>query len=276
MPFAWIALLAAASTAVPAPGQGSYYQVRGKKLFVEKLGTGTPILFLHGGMTNFDSTYRAQREVFARSHTVVGVDQAGHGHSPDAGGKLSYREMAEDTAQLLQQLRLGRVDIVGHSDGGNIALLVARDHPELVRKVVVSGANLRPNLSPEEIERRSRWTPEQKAEKVRALAARMPPWFRSDYERLSPDGPDHYLVMLAKSTELWLQPLMDVADLKKIRMPVLVMAGDHDLWRIEDTAEIFRGLPQGRLLILPKTSHATFDERPALVNLAIEEFLDEP
>jgi pimeloyl-ACP methyl ester carboxylesterase len=196
MPLAWVALFAAASAAVPANGR--YYEVNGKKLFVEKLGAGAPVVFLHGGMTFFDNSYPAQREAFAKSRTVVGIDQAGHGHSPDVSGQLSYREMAEDTARLLEQLRLGPADIIGHSDGGNIALLLARDHPELVRRVVVSGANLRPDIPAEEIERRRRWTPEQKADKVAALAARLPPWFRTDYERVSPDGPDHYMAILER------------------------------------------------------------------------------
>jgi pimeloyl-ACP methyl ester carboxylesterase len=83
------------------------------------------------------------------------------------------------------------------------------------------------------------------------------------------------MAILAKCSDLWMQTVMDAADLKKIRAPVLVMAGDHDFQRLEDTAEIFRGLPQGQLLILPKTGHGTFLQRPAMVNLAIQEFLDE-
>jgi pimeloyl-ACP methyl ester carboxylesterase len=65
-------------------------------------------------------------------------------------------------------------------------------------------------------------------------------------------------------------------DLKKISIPVLVMAGDHDFTSIEENAEIYRGLPHGRLIIVPASNHGTFTTRPDLVNLAIREFLDQP
>jgi pimeloyl-ACP methyl ester carboxylesterase len=133
---------------------------------------------------------------------------------------------------------------------------------------------LRSDSPAEETQKR---TLEQTAAKVRQLAARLPAWFRTDYASVSPDGGDHFMTMLTKCFAMWNQPVvMDPAELKKISAPVLVMAGDHDFTSIEDTTEIFRGLPHGRLMILPKTGHGTFTDRPALVNLAIVQFLDEP
>src|ERR1700733_8291738 len=120
-----------------------YYAINGAKLYVESVGQGTPVLFLHGGLMFFDNAYSKQIHFFSTTHRVIGIDQRGHGHSPDGPWQLSYQMMADDTAAVLQQLRAGRVDVVGHSDGGNIALLLAHDHPELVRRIVVSGANLR-------------------------------------------------------------------------------------------------------------------------------------
>jgi pimeloyl-ACP methyl ester carboxylesterase len=81
--------------------------------------------------------------------------------------------MADDTAAIIEQLGLGPVDVVGHSAGPNLALILARDHPKLVRQLVISGANLRGSwseLSPEEMQRRSQWSPEQLAEHVRVVA----------------------------------------------------------------------------------------------------------
>jgi pimeloyl-ACP methyl ester carboxylesterase len=254
-----------------------FYEVHGAKLYTQTFGRGAPVLFLHGGMLFFDNAFPKQRDYFAATHTVIGIDQRGHGHSPGGAWKLSYLGMAEDTAAIIERLGLGPVDIVGHSDGANIGLLLARDHPQLVRRLVISGANLRSGLSAAEFEERGKWSAEQTAAKVRELAARLPPWFKQDYASVSPDGADHYLSMLTKCYELWGQPIvMEPAALKKIAAPVLVMAGDHDFTSIEETTEIFRGLPRGRLLILPKTGHGTFGERPELVNLAIRDFLDEP
>jgi len=69
---------------------------------------------------------------------------------------------------------------------------------------------------------------------------------------VSLDGPEHWMTLLAKSYDMWLQPVgIEPADLKKISIPVLVMAGDHDFSSVEDNAEIFRDLPNGQLIIVP-------------------------
>jgi pimeloyl-ACP methyl ester carboxylesterase len=165
---------------------------------------------------------------------------------------------------------------VGHSDGADVALLLARYHPEAVRRMVISGANLR-GLPADEWQRRSRWSPQQVREKVRELSEKLPASFRSDYEKVTPDGPEHWWTHLTKSYQLWARPVViEAAELKAIRIPVLVIAGDHDLTSIEETVEIYRGLPRGQLLILPATGHDTFSEKPALVNPAIREFLAAP
>jgi hypothetical protein len=114
-------LTLAAATAMPAHPDGDaagshrFYEVRGSKLYVETFGSGTPIVFLHGGLHFFDNSFDKQREYFASFRKVVGIDQRGHGHSPDSGAPFSYREMAEDTAALIEQLGVGPADVVGHS-----------------------------------------------------------------------------------------------------------------------------------------------------------------
>jgi pimeloyl-ACP methyl ester carboxylesterase len=258
-------------------GTNRFYEVRGARLYTQIYGHGAPIVFLHGGMVFFDNSFDQQRDYFASYRTVIGIDQRGHGHSPDGPWSLSYQMMADDTAAIIEQLGLGPVDVVGHSDGGNLALLLARDHPRLVRRLVISGANLRSGLSPEEVQRRSQWKPEQLAEKLKTLADSLPPGFRTDYGKVSPDGPNHWMKLMAKCYQMWIQPIViEPVDLKKISVPVLVMAGDHDFTSIEGNAEIYRSLTRGQLIIIPASNHGTFHQRPDLVNLAIREFLDQP
>jgi pimeloyl-ACP methyl ester carboxylesterase len=261
----------------PATAARRFHEVRGARLFVETLGSGAPIVFLHGGVVYFENSYAKQRNYFASFRTVIGIDQRGHGHSPDDARPFSYREMAEDTAAVIEQLGIGPVDVIGHSDGGNVGLILARNHPQLVRRLVVSGANLRAGLPAEELERRKTWSPQQIAERVRKLSDSLPPSFRTDYEQINPEGAEHWWVFLMKSYQLWLTPIViETAELKAIRSPVLVMAGDHDFTPIEETLEIYRSLPQGQLFILPGTGHGTMQDRPELSNLAMREFLERP
>jgi pimeloyl-ACP methyl ester carboxylesterase len=251
-----------------------YYFVDGAKLYIECFGQGTPVLFLHGGFMFFDNAYMKQRDYFAASHLVIGIDQRGHGHSPDGPWQLSYQLMADDTAAVLQKLKIGPVDVVGHSDGANIALLLARDHPELVRRVVISGANLR-GWSAEVFKTRKTMPPAEVEEKVRRFAISLPSSFRTDYGRASPDGLSHWMTMVTKCYWLWGQPIVITpGDLNRIQSQVLVMAGDHDVFSLEQTAEIFRNLPHGQLFVVPGTGHDTFQSRPELVNIAISEFLN--
>ncbi len=268
------ALVPAAATADSPGGTQRYIEVRGARLYTQIYGHGPPILFLHGGMAFFDNSFAKQRDYFSSFRTVIGIDQRGHGHSPDGPWSLSYKLMADDTAAIIEQLGLGPVDVVGHSDGADLALILVRDHPQLVRRLVISGANIRADLSAEE-KQRAQWSPQQLAAHLRETAASLPPWFLPDYTRVSPDGPDHWMKLLAKCYDMWLQPVViEPADLKNISIPVLVMAGDHDFTSVEENAEIFRDLPRGQLIIVPASSHGTFNKRPELVNLAIREFLE--
>src|ERR1700730_9299673 len=123
-----VAFLAAAGVVVRAAGYPDspsgtqrFYEVRGAKLYTQTYGHGAPILFLHGGTVFFDNSFGKQRDYFTSYRTVIGIDQRGHGHSPDGPWSLSYKMMADDTAAIIERLGLGRVDVVGHSDGGDLA-----------------------------------------------------------------------------------------------------------------------------------------------------------
>ena len=274
--FLVMAMLSASATG-PATYTREFVEVRGARLYVEKAGSGRPVLFLHGGLHHFDNSFAKQRDEFALSHTVIGIDQRGHGHSPDDARPFSYEDMAEDTAEVILLLRLGPVDVIGHSDGGNVGLRLARTHPELVRRLVISGATLRTNLSQDELEERQHWSAQQLSEFLAKFEQQLPPSFRSAYQAVAPDGAAHWSVLLAKSYRLWLTPVvMDSADLLAIQAPVLVIAGDKDFSSIEETAEIYRGLRKAQLFIVPGAGHGTFSDQPELVNRAILQFLDTP
>lgn len=264
-----------ATVVAPSAGPGSadsasLVEVRGARLYVQTFGNGAPMVFLHGGLHHFDVTFARQRDEFARSRRVIGIDQRGHGHSPDTDEPFSYRDMAEDIAALIVRLGIAPADIVGHSDGGNVALLLARSHPQLVRRIAVSGANMRAGFSDEELARRRAMSAQQ-------VADRLPARFRDDYARVSPDGAAHWPVFAAKSWRLWLTPVVIGTDgLAAIEAPALVIAGDRDLAPIEETVALFRALKRGQLLILPATGHDTFNDRPDAVNAALHAFFEQP
>jgi pimeloyl-ACP methyl ester carboxylesterase len=251
------------------PALAEYAEVHGIKMYYEVHGKGRPVVLLHGGMNSIQTSFAKQIPVLAASHRVIAIEQMAHGHTPDVPGrKLSYEGMAEDTAALLVHLGIQNADLIGWSDGGQLALRLAFTHPGLIRRVVVSGVGL--GATPEMVNQLG-------AEKDFAkLAAAMFPKGFEDYKRLSPDGPDHWPVYAAKGWAMWSGPTwgFSLPDLAKIGLPVLMIAGDNDVTGIEETVRIFRAIPKAKLCILPGTGHSTFQTRPDWLNPILLDFLD--
>lgn len=270
VPVAVAALLIASPEAIEV--RGAHAGVNGVKLYYEVRGSGSPVVLLHGGLNTIETSFSKVLPDLARRYKVVAIEQRGHGHTADSDGPLAYARMADDTAALLRHLDLGRADLVGWSDGGIIALLVASGHPQLVRRVVVSGVNTRLDGLPADS---VKWLRETTADGlVKVLRKEL----REAYDRAAPDGPAHWPIVVAKVRELWLSPVtVEKAQLAAIEAPVLVIAGDQDRFATpEHSVEIFRSLRRAQLWLVPGTGHDTFNARPSWLLPVIADFLDAP
>ena len=244
-------LLLAPAFGLAATRANEWHQARihGHRIYYAVRGNGPTIVFLHGGGESGERSFVRQLDQFSETHHIVAPDQVGQGRTPDVPGPLSYTAMMEDTAALLHKLDLDHVDVIGFSDGGILALMLAIRHPELVRHLVISGVNIAPDgLNPQDLEG--------------LRAAQMP----------SPKTIDE------KLAHLWLtaptESELNVALLAKITQPVLVVSGDRDAITLEHTLTIFHALPHAELCVLPGTDHATFSGRADWLNPLIDEFLD--
>ena len=131
---------------------GKYYDIRGFKMYVEVYGQGKPLLFIHGNGGSINN-FTKQIPYFAQSYKVIIADSRAQGKSVDLTDSISYEMMADDYAALLDAMKIDSAYIVGWSDGGINGLLMAIRHPEKVKKLAVTGANLRPDTTavPQEI-----------------------------------------------------------------------------------------------------------------------------
>jgi pimeloyl-ACP methyl ester carboxylesterase len=257
--FGWYALALLASAVLPMDSAGAMAQptewhsaeIRGHRIFYATRGNGPTLVFLHGGGDSGEHSFVRQLDVFSERHHIVAPDQVGQGRTPDVTGPLSYTAMMQDTATLLEQLKLKHVDVVGFSDGGILALMLAIRHPELVRRLVISGVN----ISPEGL-------------------------VTENLEGLRADDTPNPKTMDEKLAHLWAtSPTMDelsLALLAKIQQPVLLVSGDHDVITLEHTLQIFHALPNSELCVLPGTDHGTFSSRPEWLNPIIGAFLARP
>ena len=125
---------------------GKYYNIRGIKMYCEIYGDGKPLLLIHGNngsIKNFEHNI----PYFAARYKVIAVDSRAQGNSKDSGESLTFERMADDDAALLDALKIDSAYVIGWSDGGINALLLAMRHPEKVIKLAATGANLWPDAS---------------------------------------------------------------------------------------------------------------------------------
>ena len=195
----------------------------------------------------------------AKRFRVAAFDRRGHGRTKDTDEPFSYDAMATETVAFIEYLDR-RVHLVGHSDGGNIALLVAMRRPDLLRRVVAIGANYHhEGLMPmapfdSESEAFSEWA--------------------QRFGENSPDGPEHARAVEEKTRIMtFSQPTLTPKDLATIPVPVLVMAGDDDVATLSHTCSMYEAIPQGQLSIVPGTSHMLLKERTKESVRIIDHFL---
>ncbi|MBI2687558.1 MAG: alpha/beta hydrolase [Acidobacteria bacterium] len=244
-----------------------YATVNGVRMYYEVHGQGRPVVLLHGGMNSIQTSFARQIPAFSGTHRVIAIDQMAHGRTADVSGRaLSYEQMAEDTAALLVHLGIRDADLVGWSDGGQIALRLAFTHPELIRRVVASGVGFGASPSMRRSMADDKWWDR--------FSNNGFPEGRAEYNRVSPDGPEHWRVYAEKARSMWGAPTWGFAeaDLVKIKLPVLIISGDGE--KVEEMARIFRAIPKAKLFVLPGTGHSTFQDRPDWLNRVVLDYLD--
>lgn len=250
---------AAAEPSIPYgnnPAAGQYERVNGIRLHYESYGSGRPLVVMHGNGGDI-SALRFQIEHFKARWQVIAVDSRGHGKSEMGDAALTYVQMADDVSALLERLHRAPADLLGWSDGGIVALEIVLRHPAQVHAVAVSGANLTPeSLKPEDLAGMKA----DLAEALRKQAAgdRTQDWSRSI----------QYLQLMIT------QPHITPADLAGIRVPVLVLAGEHDMIPEPHTRLIAASIPGARLHIFPGAGHGALLEVPDAFNAVVESFLD--
>ena len=234
-------------------------EVGGVRTWYTEQGAGTPLVLLHGALTD-SRCFGANAPALAGRYRVVLPDRRGHGRTGDVEGPITYDLMAADTVALLEALDLGPAHLVGHSDGANVAMLVALSRPDLVdRLVLISGNFHHDGLIPGAVE----------------IADLGESDFLADaYGGVSPDGRGHFPVLVAKVDRMVAEePTLTVADLARIRARTLVMVGDDDAIDPRHTLALYGAIAGSELAVVPGTSHALIMERPELCNGLVLEFL---
>lgn len=222
-------------------------------LYYTEKGFGTPLVLLHGNGENGEY-FKNQIDYFAKKYRVIAVDTRGHGKSPRGNKPFRLETFADDLKSFLDENNLKRVNLLGFSDGGNIALIFTLKYPDYVNKLAVNGANLFPSglkagfLLPVKLLYGLFYFPARFNKKVK--------------RRLE------LLALMAKEPDILPEQLND------IKCPVLVMAGTRDLIKEKHTRLIAGSVPNSRLCFL-KGDHSTAKTNSLEYNKTVEKFLEE-
>jgi pimeloyl-ACP methyl ester carboxylesterase len=239
-----------------------YIEVAGLRVWREMAGAGPTVVLLHGAFSGA-SAWAAQAPTLVKAGFAVHVpERRGHAHTADVEGPLTYSTMADDTIAYLDQEVHTPAHLIGWSDGAVVALLVALRRPELVGRLVLIGQY---------------YNSSGKMPVSGMLDMMESPegmgFLRAEYDRLSPDGPEHFAIVHAKTVAMIKsEPELDLADLAAFDGETIVLQGDRDEVTVEHSAAVAAALGNGRLAVLPGT-HGLPLEQPGPVNALLASFL---
>jgi pimeloyl-ACP methyl ester carboxylesterase len=231
---------------------GRYYNIRGINMYCEIYGQGKPLLLIHGNGGSIQA-FENNIPYFSKKYKVIAVDSRAHGKTIDTKDSLSFEMMADDEAALLDKLHIDSAYVLGWSDGGINALLLAMRHPGKVIRLVSTGANLWPDST-----------------------ALIPSLWKYEKNQVDTTHTENFNAKQKNDWKLflldWLQPNISLEQLRSIKCPALIIGGDHDLIRVEHTVLISQNIPKAYLWILPNSGHGTLIEHRDEFNKKADDF----
>lgn len=229
---------------------GKYIDVNGVSLYYEIYGEGEPLLMIHGN-GNSMSGFIGNVEELAKHYKVIFVDCRGRGASTyNKNVELTFDLQIEDLKQFLDKLNIQKTHIVGWSDGGILALLMAIQHPEKVDKIVSMAGNIFPEGCVDLDD------------------------MKKTRDNLVKDNVNHKNDLAIDLYNLDINyPNLKYEDLSVIKAKTLIMAGDHDEIKNEHTIKMFEAIPGAQLAILPNETHYFPSQNPKFFNELVLKFL---
>lgn len=239
---------------------GKYVKLNGIRMYYEEYGEGQPMVLIHSNGGNIASMAN-QVDYFRKKYKVIVADSRAQGRSEEGEGRLTYEQITDDWAALLEELHIDSAYFIGWSDGGIESLLMAIRHPQKVKVMAIMGANLQPDSSAvyswavNWVGKNAAYTDDMIAKKDTAY---------------------NYAVIKKLFDLLGNQPHIAISDVQKIQAPALVMAGNKDVIREEHTLQIYQNLQKAWLCIFPGATHMIPETDPELFNHTVERFFSKP
>ncbi|WP_303720960.1 alpha/beta fold hydrolase [Malonomonas rubra] len=278
-----------ATTLWPIPEGVKTVEVNGYPMAYQDTGSGTPLVLVHGGFSDYRIWSRKQIPIFSKFYRTIAVSL--RHHYPEkwngVGNDYSIEQHASDVAALIKKLNLGKVHLLGHSRGGGVVFNVAKMHPELIRTLILEDGSI-DSIVPETPEKQER----RAAFKKRAEAA------RADLEADNPEkaaqewwdnyvGPGTWRKFSSPFKALILDNIWSTTDdgdrgnvncdeVLKFNFPILLFTGEKSSKHYADSYKELRkcrpDLPEP--IVVPNATHIIHNTNPKFYNSAVLEFLN--
>lgn len=279
--FALILTVAAAQAQEQTMTQGmrsaqtGYVGINGIDYHYQVHGEGEPLVLLHGGLGTFDMFAPILASLSA-TRQVIGIDLHGHGRTPLGERRVDLVEMGGDLGRLVEMLGHQWVDVMGYSMGGGVAAQIAVQRPDLVRRLVlISTPAAKDGFYPEIVAQMH----EIGAHTAEAMVGTP---MHDSYVAVAPVVED-FPRLLEAMGDMVRRPDIYELEVEKLTMPVMLIYGDADMFRLEHVVEFYRRLgggqgdagwmrenmPTNRLAILPDLTHYEIFMAPAMVETAL-------
>ena len=237
-----------------------YIEINGANIYYQSHGDEQqrpPIVLIHGSTIDSHTDWDSIALELARHHKVFAPDCRGHGRSSNPNMSYSFKELAEDVAAFVHAMGYERAHIIGHSNGGNVALVTLVEHPDIVQTCTPQAANA--YVTRYLIER------EPKVFDPERVAREAPGWMNEMINLHGKgNGKDYWRELLwLTMKEIISEPNYSPADLARVDRPTLVIMGAEDSVNAPDehAQYIANNIPNAELWIPEKTGHNVHFER---------------
>jgi pimeloyl-ACP methyl ester carboxylesterase len=274
---------AKASTEAVKPASTGYAEAaEGLRVYYEIYGQGEPIVVMAGGLSDSSSMMQTIGPL-SRERQVIAIDLEGHGRTALRETPMSHEKLGDDVAVVLKHLNIAKADVGGYSHGGDAAIRMAIQHPDMVRNlIVISTAAERDGWYPEVLKGM------EAVSSAQADAMKQTPLY-ARYAEVAPH-PEQFPLLLDRLGALMKKDYDWRPEIAKLPMPALLLFADHDAVSMRHVAEFFALFGGGvkdagwegeakyaraRLAIVPGYTHYNFGMGPDVARV-IEAYLDQP
>lgn len=223
-------------------------------IYYEIAGKGFPLFFLHGNGGS-GKYFERQVPIFSRYFTVFTVDSRGHARSTNNSSTLTFDQMAEDLYLIMEQEHVAKANIIGFSDGANLAMVFAKKYPKKIQRLVLNAGN------------------------TVVTGVRLPIRMVTTIQYIFLK----FLTIINKKAQKQLLTVrlmmhdigVSESDLQKLSAKTLVIVGKYDIIKRVHSIYLAKEIPNASFVIVPNQGHSFAKRDPETFNREILSFLQE-